>query len=189
MNKLTDFIITKKTNTVMNKSTVTGFIYTYKDQFINGDFDINCLHIFHILMWNYIDEYYNSNYIFKNIHISKVKNKMKKRLMKDIKKQISLLLNGSEKVRAINNIKSLFNLLEYHYNCFACYYSSSKSFYFEPMLRNECINCPVKSWRLTTCLEYTELCDLTKNKKDFKINRSNIITLCKKIKNIEWSIQ
>ena len=189
MYRLRKFIINKKTNNVMNKAPIAGFVNTYKYQFIQGDFNINCLHIFHILMWNYIDEYYRTNYIFKDIHISKVKNKMKKRLMKDIKKQISLQFNGLEKIESINNLKSLFNLLEYHYDCFACYYSTCKGDSLYTLEKNICSDCPVKSWRLTTCFEYTELCDLTKNKKDFKANRLNIIILCKKIKNIEWSIQ
>lgn len=186
MNKLINLIKTKKINHTLKKilieDFIEDFINDYKEQFISGDLDVNCLHRLHYIFWSSISQYYE-NYIFGPIRIDKVKPKILKQLMKNIERQTHSL-HCYDKFEFISNLKSLFRTTsKYNNNCFACYYSCYDNF----KLNDNCECCPILKWRIGNCIEYGKLYQLTKNKKDFKLNKQNIINLSKAIRDLEWS--
>lgn len=187
MNRLINLIINKRINKNINKFTIAKFVNDYKEQFISGKINIKVLHHLHIIMWSRIVHYYE-DYTFGPVRINKVKQKILNKMMKDIKKQTSSL-HCCDKFEFISNLKSLFRTVHnVTHNCFACYYSIHRAkhncYYF-----HSCAFCPIEKWRKNkTCYEYSQLCHLTKNKKDFNVHKSDVISLCKEINNSEWVV-
>jgi hypothetical protein len=182
MNRLINLIIDKRINKNINKFAIAKFINDYKEQFISGELDFNCLHNLHIIMWSRIVQYYE-DYTFGPVRIDKVKQKILNKMMKDIKKQTHSL-HCCDKSEFISNLESLFRTLKkYNFNCFACYYSCYDAFDYN----NVCECCPVMRWRFGNCLEYSDLYTLTKNEKCFHSHKQNIINLSKEIRDLEWS--
>lgn len=183
MNRLINFILNKEMDHNINRFMIAKFVNDYKQQFISGNFDINCLHNLHIIMWSRIVQYYE-DYLFGVTNIDKVKKKILNKMMKDIKKQTHSL-HCCDKSKFISNLESLFRTLKkYNFNCFACYYSVNNCFYDYKW--SNCSNCPVKKWKNGSCFEYSMVYQFTKNKKKFKSHRKEIINLSKAIRDLEW---
>lgn len=184
MNRLINLIIDKRINKNINKFAIAKFVNDYKEQFISGNLDFNCLHNLHIIMWSRIVQYYE-DYIFGPVRIDKVKQKILNKMMKDIKKQTHSL-HCCDKFEFISNLKSLFRTLKkYNFNCFACYYSCN--YHYDHY--NDCECCPVLRWRFGTCNEYSNLYQISKlaNGGYFKLHKIDIINLSKEIRDLEWS--
>lgn len=185
MNRLINLIIVKRINHNINKFAIAKFVHDHKQQFVSGKINTALLYKLHSMMWTNIIKYYD-NYIFGPIRIDKVKSKILKRLIKDIKKQ-TFSIHLCDRSKSIDNLETLFNTVHKRtHNCFACYYSQHK-------IKNSGINlhyctfCPVEKWRKRgVCYEYSQLYKLTFSKKDFKLHKQYIINLCKEIRDLEW---
>lgn len=189
MNKLINLIINKRINKNINKFTIAKFVNDYKEQFISGELDFNCLHNLHIIMWSRIVQYYE-DYIFGPIKIDKVKQKILNKMMKDIKKQTSSL-HCCDRFKFISNLKTLFRTLKkYNFNCFACYYSCNcySDLYRDYKISNACECCPVLKWRVGNCTEYAKLYQISKLADGgyFKLHKVDIINLSKEIRDLQW---
>ena len=183
MNRLINLIINKQINKNIKKFAIAKFVNDYKDQFISGDLDFNCLHHLHIIMWSRIVQYYE-DYIFGPVRIDKVKQKILNKMMKDIKKQTHSL-HCCDKSKFISNLESLFRTLKkYNFNCFACYYSCN----YHSDHYSVCECCPVLRWRFGTCYEYSNLYQISKLADGgyFKFHKIDIINLSKEIRDLEW---
>ena len=185
MNRLINLIINKQINKNINKFAIAKFVNDYKEQFISGDLDFNCLHNLHIIMWSRIVQYYE-DYIFGPVRIDKVKQKILNKMMKDIKKQTHSL-HCCDKSKFISNLESLFRTLKkYNFNCFACYCSCSC--YNNSNYNNACECCPVIKWKNRNCTEYSQLYQISKLAVGgyFKLHKIDIINLSKEIRDLEW---